>query len=324
VATGRIGVTPTLGVRWSKAPTGGTTSLSGLDDNSVSLVYSVGYEQVYRNGVLLSRTNDYTATTGNSITLIDATITGDIIEVFANELVPLTDAISKGQFTAKGALLSATAASTPGVLTVGSNDQVLTADSSTATGLKWATAGGIDPFLTPEVAGYYVKRAQTGTADNNTIIPITTTFYFPVFLPTASYDRISMRSGAFVGTATVRMGLYNASSTTGLPTTVVFDAGTVSPSVINTNYEITISQSLTAGYYYMAINLQAKTGDGDYITGGALPTPGLPFLTTATSFGTGVGFNYFTQSGVSGAFATAGSLTASNSASCPIVGMRIA
>lgn len=142
MATGRIGVTPTLGVRWSKAPTGGTTSLSGLDDNSVSLVYSVGYEQVYRNGVLLSRTNDYTATTGNTITLIDATITGDIIEVFANELVPLTDAISKGQFTAKGALLSATAASTPGVLTVGSNDQVLTADSTTSTGLKWATPGG--------------------------------------------------------------------------------------------------------------------------------------------------------------------------------------
>lgn len=142
MATGRIGVTPTLGTRWSKAPAGGTTSLSGLDDNSVALVYSVGYEQVYRNGVLLSRGNDYTATSGNSITLTDATITGDIIEVFANELVPLTDAISKGQFTAKGALLSATAASTPGVLTVGSNDQVLTADSSTSTGLKWATPSG--------------------------------------------------------------------------------------------------------------------------------------------------------------------------------------
>jgi hypothetical protein len=145
MATGRIGVTPTLGVRWSKAPAGGTTSLSGLDDNSVSLVYSVGYEQVYRNGVLLSRTNDYTATNGTSITLIDATIAGDIIEVFANELVPLTDAISKGQFNAKGALLSATAASTPGVLAVGSNDQVLTADSTTSTGLKWATpsSGGM-------------------------------------------------------------------------------------------------------------------------------------------------------------------------------------
>jgi len=155
MATGRIGVTPTLGVRWSKAPAGGTTSLSGLDDNSVSLVYSVGYEQVYRNGVLLSRTNDYTATNGTTITLVDATIAGDIIEVFANELVPLTDAISKGQFNAKGALLSATAASTPGVLAVGSNDQVLTADSSTSTGLKWAApvSGGETLISTTTLSG---------------------------------------------------------------------------------------------------------------------------------------------------------------------------
>jgi len=152
MATGRIGVTPTLGVRWSKAPTGGTTSLSGLDDNSVSLVYSVGYEQVYRNGVLLSRGNDYTATNGTTVTLIDATITGDIIEIFAQELVPLTDAISKGQFNAKGALLSATAASTPGVLAVGANDTVLTADSSTSTGLKWATPSGGITLITETVA----------------------------------------------------------------------------------------------------------------------------------------------------------------------------
>lgn len=155
MATGRIGVTPVLRTRWSKQPTAGTTSLSGLDDNSVSLVYDVGYEAVYRNGVLLSRGNDYTATSGTSITLIDATLTGDIVEVFANDLVPLTDAISKGQFTAKGALLSATAASTPGVLTVGSNDQVLTADSTASTGLKWATpaAGGMTLISTTTLSG---------------------------------------------------------------------------------------------------------------------------------------------------------------------------
>jgi hypothetical protein len=139
MATGRIGVTPTLGVRWSKAPASGTTSLSGLDDSSVSLVYSVGYEQVYRNGVLLSRGNDYTATTGTTVVLTEATIAGDLIEIFAQQLVPLTDAISKGQFTAKGTLLSATAASTPGVLGVGTNGQVLTAASGQATGLQWAT-----------------------------------------------------------------------------------------------------------------------------------------------------------------------------------------
>ena len=43
---------------------------------------------------------------------------------------------------AKGDLISATAADTPARLAVGTNGQVLTADSTTATGLKWATAGG--------------------------------------------------------------------------------------------------------------------------------------------------------------------------------------
>jgi hypothetical protein len=145
VATGRIGTTPALGFRWSESPAGGTTSLSGLDDNSVGLSYTPGNERVYRNGVLLSRGSDYTATDGTTITLEDATITGDIIEVFSQDLAQLTDAISKSSLTAKGTLLSASAASTLAVLGVGANDTVLTADSAETTGLKWAAPAGAAP-----------------------------------------------------------------------------------------------------------------------------------------------------------------------------------
>jgi hypothetical protein len=43
---------------------------------------------------------------------------------------------------AKGDLVAGSATNDAAVLTVGANDTVLTADSSTATGLKWATPGG--------------------------------------------------------------------------------------------------------------------------------------------------------------------------------------
>jgi hypothetical protein len=50
--------------------------------------------------------------------------------------------------TAKGDLISATAASTVARLAVGSDSQILVADSSTATGLKWATPATASSGLT--------------------------------------------------------------------------------------------------------------------------------------------------------------------------------
>lgn len=50
-------------------------------------------------------------------------------------------AIPKSTATAKGNVFTATASATPAVLSVGTNGQVLMADSTTATGLKWAAAG---------------------------------------------------------------------------------------------------------------------------------------------------------------------------------------
>jgi hypothetical protein len=175
MATGRIGTTPVLQVRWSKAPSAGTTSLSGLDDNSVSLVYSVGYEAVYRNGVLLSRTNDYTATDGTTVTLIDATITGDIIEVFANQTIPLTDTysqtvanslfVNQATFDAKGDLIAGTADNTYSRLAVGTNGQVLTAASTTSTGLSWTTpaSGGMTLITSGSLANATAISSITQT-----------------------------------------------------------------------------------------------------------------------------------------------------------------
>ena len=52
-----------------------------------------------------------------------------------------SNAIQNAIVDAKGDLIAATAADTPARLAVGTNGQVLTADSTAATGLKWASAG---------------------------------------------------------------------------------------------------------------------------------------------------------------------------------------
>ena len=118
---------------------GGETSLSGTDANGVTLTYLPGKEQVFLNGVLLVRTSDYSATNGTSITSLAALAAGDIVEIITFTAFDLTSAIPLSTFDAKGDLLVATAADTVGKLTVGSDGTALVADSTTATGLKWAS-----------------------------------------------------------------------------------------------------------------------------------------------------------------------------------------
>jgi hypothetical protein len=133
--------------RFRYTAAGGETSESGLDDNGLTLSYLPGKEQVYLNGVLLARTSDYTATNGTSITSLAALAAGDILEIITFTAFDVATTISNTLFDAKGDILVATAADTPGKLTVGTNGYFLKADSSTATGLVWDDVPA--PDLTP-------------------------------------------------------------------------------------------------------------------------------------------------------------------------------
>jgi hypothetical protein len=145
--------------RYKYTAAGGETSESGLDDNGITLSYIAGKEQVYLNGVLLVRGTDYTASNGTSIASLAALTAGDILEIITFTAFDLATAIDKALFDAKGDILVATAADTPGKLTLGTNGYYLKVNTSTATGLEWAQV---------DLSAY----ATVATENDNTIMNI--------------------------------------------------------------------------------------------------------------------------------------------------------
>jgi hypothetical protein len=117
---------------------------------------------------------DYAYNTANSST---ASLVNPSIAYTINDLqdqidaIDLSTALLKTDFAAKGDLLSASANDTLSVLSVGSNGQVLTANSATASGLQWST-----PDVTLTNTATLTNKTLTAPIINLAINPQTTAY----------------------------------------------------------------------------------------------------------------------------------------------------
>ena len=161
--------------RYKFTASGGETSESGVDDLSQTLSYLPGKEQVYLNGILLVRNVDYTATNGTSITSLAALAAGDTLEIITFTAFDVATAIQLASINAKGDLLVGSANDTIGTLSVGTNNQVLTVDSSTATGVKWSTLDAL-PSQTGNSGKYLTTDGSSASWGTITTDPTPTVF----------------------------------------------------------------------------------------------------------------------------------------------------
>ena len=169
-------------------------------------------------------------------------LTGDVLT--AANLNDLAGTVNLYDPTAKGDLFPASAADTVSRLAVGANDTVLTADSTTATGLKWAAAAAGAAFNTG-----YNSVATSENTTSTSYVNLATTQAVTVTTGTKALVSITAIWG---NGGTSGLSPYVSFAVTGATTIAASDeySGSAYAGALNVNMTLTrviVLTGLTAG-----------------------------------------------------------------------------
>lgn len=152
-------------------------------------------------------------------------------------------------------------------LPVGSDDQVLTADSAEATGVKWATpsAGAGMPAIirgTAFGAGYaqvpdnIAKFGGDSTRTTaNQVLYVPCMFYTPTLI-----TNLGVQVGlADAGSTDTRVGIFSQDATTGLPGTLVAGTGAIDVSATGVRVDALGSPVTVHGFYWIGVKSDSVT-----------------------------------------------------------------
>ena len=148
------------------------TATSGQTSFSVPS-YTVGYIDVYRNGVMLG-TADFTATTGTTVVLGTGATTGDLIRTESFYVSSVLNAIPATNASVQSSYLAANLALSGNVTVSGSVAPSSTAGIIGTTTNNDANAGSVGEYVSSYVPnGSAVSVATNGTTSNITSISLT-------------------------------------------------------------------------------------------------------------------------------------------------------
>ena len=156
------GTTMTVAAGTAAALLGGVTLASGnVDIFTVAIDPDTASEEIVF--ITANSGNDFTIVRGqagstaivhNSGATVRHVLTSSDLIYFRNGVIAVGDAILKTIVDAKGDLIAATGADAVARVALGSNGQVLTADSTQAAGVRWSTPTTLDLTINAKTADY--------------------------------------------------------------------------------------------------------------------------------------------------------------------------
>jgi hypothetical protein len=222
------------------------------------------------------------ANAGTALTTVSATELGYLdgvtsaVQTQINSKIGQSTAINPTIVDAKGDIIAATAADTVSRLAVGANNTVLTADSSTATGLKWAAVAAGGKVLQVISASYSSAASTTSGSFVNTGFTVSIT-------PSASTSRVLIMA-AFNLYAAGRTDVGAAVQITrGSGATVVYPQN-----ALYTHYTDGVGNSVLTSPHYSFVDSPATTSAITYElqlrqTSGGATTTSIGFANQTTS-----------------------------------------
>lgn len=215
---------PVIGELWPTA----MPSLSAAADIQKAL-------QTYHYG-----SSTYNPSNTSEGALISDSIAGYLENLQDQITAASTSGIQATIFTAKGDLLSATATSTPSAFPLGSNNQILTVNTLTATGLQWSSTLTSPTIVTPVIDSI---SASAATGINPSLYANTTTGNISIGagLTTGQLNIATVGTGATpisIGHTNATIGITGNTTVTGTLTstsTIQATTGTLTGSTLAIN-----------------------------------------------------------------------------------------